>query len=45
MRSASVPCRSPLPSFLNAYWQVIGLFMRNCPFIDSSAASDASKSV
>lgn len=41
-RSAGVPCRSPLPSFLNAYETVTGLFMRNWPFIDSIAASDAS---
>lgn len=44
-RSAGVPCRSPLPSFLNAYWTAIALFMRYCPFIASTAASDDSKSV
>ena len=44
-RSAEVPCRSPLPSFLNAYCTVMALFIKNWPFIDSMAPSDASKSV
>ncbi len=44
-RSAGVPWRSPLPSFLKAYCTVMALFMRNCPFIDSIAASEDSKSV
>lgn len=44
-RSAGVPCRSPLPSFLKAYCTVIALFIRNWPFIDSIAASEDSKSV
>ena len=45
-RSAAVPCRSPfdpVPSFLNAKPTVTGLFMRNWLFIDSIAASAASK--
>lgn len=45
MRSASVPCRSPFPSFLNAYWTVTALFIRYWPFIDSIAASADSKSL
>jgi hypothetical protein len=43
--SAEVPCRSPLPSFLKAYWALMALFMRNWPFMDSMAASEDSKSV
>ena len=43
--SADVPSRSPLPSFVNAYWTVMALFIRNCPFIDSIAPSEDSKSV
>ena len=42
MRSAGVPCRSPLVSFLNAYITLTARLHRNCPFIASIAASDAS---
>lgn len=28
-RSAGVPCLSPLPSFLKAYWQDTALFIKN----------------
>lgn len=38
-RSAGVPWRSPLLSFLKAYERERGRFMRYCPFIASSAAS------
>lgn len=44
-RSAAVPCRSPFPSFLNAYCTVMALFIRNWPFIASIAPSADSKSV
>jgi hypothetical protein len=37
-----VPCRS-LPSFFMAYFTVIALFIKNCPFIASMAASEDSK--
>ena len=42
MRSAGVPCRSPLVSFLKAYITLTARLQRNCPFIASIAASDAS---
>lgn len=44
-RSAGVPWRSPLPSFLKAYCTDIALFIRNWPFMASMAASEDSKSV
>lgn len=43
-RSAGVPWRSPWPSFLKAYWTVMALLARYWLFIDSIAASAASKS-
>lgn len=43
-RSAGVPWRSPLVSFLKAYVTEMGRPPRYCPFIASIAASDASKS-
>ncbi len=42
-RSAGVPCRSPLVSFLNAYPTEMARLQRNCPFMASMAASLASK--
>ncbi len=42
MRSAGVPCRSPLVSFFSAYETEMGLLHRNCPFMVSMAASLAS---
>lgn len=43
-RSAAVPWRSPFPSFLNAYWTSISLFIKYLWFIASIAASADSKS-
>lgn len=42
-RSAGVPCRSPLVSFLKAYPTAMERLHRYCPFIASMAESDASK--
>lgn len=42
MRSAAVPCLSPLASFLKAYETEIARLHKNCPFIASMAISDAS---
>ena len=41
--SAMSPWRSPLPSFLYAYWTDISLFIKNCPFRLAIASSEASK--